>query len=798
MRAGARRAVPVWGAVLLPGLLVVAGRLPAQDAAPDRAGTALPNIVLVYADDIGWGDLSCQGATAVATPNIDRLAKGGLRFTDAYCTSATCTPSRYSLLTGEYAWRRKGTGVLTGDAGLIIEPGRTTLASVLQRAGHRTAVVGKWHLGLGAGGNDWNGELRPGPLEVGFDECFLMPATGDRVPCVYVAGHRVVGLDPKDPITVSFGERIGDQPSGRERPDLLRVLWDHGHDQSIINGISRIGWMTGGASARWVDEDMADVFVDRAVDFLRRHRQQRFFLYFASHDIHVPRLPHPRFAGSTGMGPRGDAIAQLDWCVGRILDTLAELELERDTLVVFTSDNGPVVNDGYRDEAVARLGDHRPAGPFRGGKYSIFEAGTRVPLLVRWPGRVTPGVSGAVFSQVDLLASLARLCNVPLADADAPDSLNHLDALLGGDPAGREHVVQHAGTLALRVGRHKFIAPGRGAAYHRQVDIELGNDPAPQLYDLVADPGETRNLAQQEPELTAAMAARLQALRAAGRTRPPGRLQVFVLAGQSNMVGHGRLEHLRELAADADQRPRYGHLLRDGGWVARNDVWIQFLDRRGPLTAGHGANAERFGPELQFGHRMGEHFADKVLLVKVAWGGRSLAADFRPPGAGGATGPAYVELVQRVRNVLDHPEQCWPQYGGGGCELAGLVWFQGWNDRINQAFVDEYAANLAHLIRDLRREFGVPDLPVVIGETGQGGPAERHPRALQLMAAQAAVAELPEFRGTVRLAPTRQIWQQQPSFDGGYHWFGNAANFVALGDAFADAMLALLAARGGR
>lgn len=497
----------------LAALLTVALR--AQQPSPSEP----PNVVLIYADDLGWGDVGFQGATAVATPNIDRLAGAGLRFRDAHSAAATCTPSRYALLTGEYAFRRRGTGVLPGDAKLIVAPGRTTLASVLQRAGYRTAVVGKWHLGLGDGDLDWNGKIAPGPLEVGFDECLLVPATGDRVPCVYVDGHAVRGLETTDPLLVSYAKRLGDEPSGKERPDLLRMRWAFGHDQTIVDGISRIGWMTGGAKARWRDEDMADVLTARALEFLRAHRDRRFLLWFSTHDIHVPRVPHPRFRGRTAMGPRGDAIVQFDWCVGAILDALDELHLADRTLVILTSDNGAVVGDGYEDEAVARLGEHRPSGPWRGGKYSAFEGGTRVPFVVRWLGRVKPGESGALIGQVDLLHSLAKLVGQPLAAADAPDSVDQLAALLGDQAAGRDHLVLQAGALSLREGRWKYVPPGKGAAADAATRTELGNDPADQLYDLEADPGERQNLAEKEPQRTATMRERLLALREAGRSR---------------------------------------------------------------------------------------------------------------------------------------------------------------------------------------------------------------------------------------------------------------------------------------
>jgi arylsulfatase A-like enzyme len=473
-----------------------------------------PNVILIYADDLGYGDVSAYGARRLKTPNIDRLAGEGLRFTDAHSPAATCTPSRYALLTGEYAWRKPGTGILPGNAALIIEPGRTTLASVFQRAGYATGVVGKWHLGLGPeGGPDWNAEIRPGPLDVGFDSAFIMAATGDRVPTVYVENRRVVGLDPADPIRVSYGRRIGDSPTGRANPDLLRVRPSHGHDQTIVNGISRIGYMTGGRAALWKDEDMADVFTRKAAAFIEQHRAKPFFLFFSLHDPHVPRVPHPRFVGTTPMGPRGDAIAQADWCVGEILSTLDRLELASNTLVLFTSDNGPVIDDGYRDEAVEKLGDHAPAGPFRGGKYSNFEGGTRVPFVVRWPAGVKPGVSDALISQVDLIASFAELLGSPLREPTASDSESVLPALLGKTKTGRTVLVEQAGSLAVRQNQWKYIEPGEGPRINKNTATELGNDPGPQLYDLAADQGERKNLAATHPDKLRHLQALLEEIR---------------------------------------------------------------------------------------------------------------------------------------------------------------------------------------------------------------------------------------------------------------------------------------------
>jgi arylsulfatase A-like enzyme len=486
-----------------------------------RAAQERPrNVVFIYADDLGYGDVGCYGATKVTTPNIDRLAREGVRFTNAHSPSATCTPSRYAMLTGEYAWRRQGTGVLPGDARLIIEPGRTTLASLMQRAGYQTGVVGKWHLGLGAGNVDWNQDIRPGPPDIGFDYCFLIPATGDRVPCVFVENRRVVGLDPQDPIQVSYGKPIGDEPTGRDHPELLKMHPSHGHNQTIVNGISRIGYMSGGNAARWVDEDIADTITGKAVSFIQKHRDEPFFLYFATHDIHVPRVPHPRFVGASGLGPRGDAIVQLDWSVGELLRTLDRLDLARDTLVIFSSDNGPVVDDGYKDQAVELLDGHRPAGPLRGGKYSAFDGGTRVPFIVRWPGKVRPGVSEALACQIDLPASLAALTDQQLAFDDAPDSFDVLGALLGRTNTGRDHLVEHAGTLSLIRGDWKYIEPSKGRRMNVSTNTELGNDPQPQLYDLKDDLGEKDNVATEHPRRVQEMAALLRKIRQQGRSRP--------------------------------------------------------------------------------------------------------------------------------------------------------------------------------------------------------------------------------------------------------------------------------------
>jgi arylsulfatase A-like enzyme len=287
------------------------------------SGAERPNIVFILSDDVGYGDIGCYGATLVKTPVLDQLAKDGCRFTDAHAPATTCTPTRRALLTGKYSWRQQpGSVIAPGDAPLSISPGTPTIASILKQAGYKAGVIGKWHLGLGGeGGPDWNGEIKPGPLEIGFDYCFVMPATGDRVPCVYMENHRIVGLDPADPIKVSYKAKVGDDPTGKENPDMLKLKQTHGHDNTIVNGVGRIGWMTGGKAARWRDEDMADTYTKKAIEFIEREKDGPFFLYFATHNIHVPRVPNERFKGTSKAGIRGDSIqdSTIPWARSSLL-----------------------------------------------------------------------------------------------------------------------------------------------------------------------------------------------------------------------------------------------------------------------------------------------------------------------------------------------------------------------------------------------------------------------------------------------------------------------------------------------
>lgn len=479
-----------------------------------------PNIVIFYVDDLGYGDLSSYGAIGVKTPNVDELAKNGIRFTDAHTTAATCTPSRYSLLTGEYAFRKKA-AVLKGDAPLLIDPKQATLPRMLKNAGYQTAVVGKWHLGLGNGDVDWNKSVKPGPLEIGFDYSFLLPATGDRVPSVYLENHHVMNLEKNDPLFIAYDKKIGDRPTGYENPELLRQQADNQHNKTIINGISRIGWMQGGKSAEWKDEDFHQIFVDKANNFINKNHKQPFFLFFPFHDIHVPRLPHEKFQGKSTMGPRGDAIVQMDWMTGAIINQLKTQGVYENTLIIFTSDNGAVLQDGYEDNALALVGKHKPNGPFRGGKYSAYEAGTRVPLIVHYPEKISPGVSDSLISQVDIYASLAALTEQTLNKTEAIDSENHLNAFTNSQQAAREYLLEESYTLAIRHNQWKYIEPtqNKNTWIAENKFIEGGYKNIPQLFNLAEDQGETKNLASKYPDKVTTLQNKIDLIRTKNKRR---------------------------------------------------------------------------------------------------------------------------------------------------------------------------------------------------------------------------------------------------------------------------------------
>ncbi len=484
---------------------ILAGLIFSQPDQIFATDAARPNVIIILADDLGYGDIGCYGALPehVLTPTMDRLASQGLRFTDAHAPSSVCTPSRYSLLTGEYAFRNQlADGVIAGDAPLSITPGSFTLPAMFQKNGYATAFVGKWHLGLAHGGDtiDWNGDIKPGPVEIGFDHAFFMPSTGDRVPTVLIRDHRVENLDPADPIRVNYKKKIGNEPTGKENPEEATVLLganNEGHQGTITKGVSRIGWMTGGQAARWTDAELMNRLNAEAVCFIQDNQLKPFFLYFATHDIHEPRVPATNYVGQSGCGIYGDQIMELDHAVNLVLKTLDDLKIADNTLVILSSDNGGSLTDmkAYQYGVRANLHGHRVNGVLRGGKYSVWEGGTRVPMIVRWPGHVPAGnVSPALVSLTDMEASLARLIGVKLPEKAATESVDVLDALLGKSPVGRKELLEHKSgkACALREGNWKFI-DGK-------------------LFDLSRDLSETNNLAKEQPERTKAMAARLKEL----------------------------------------------------------------------------------------------------------------------------------------------------------------------------------------------------------------------------------------------------------------------------------------------
>lgn len=470
-----------------------------------------PNIVLIYADDVGYGDIGVYGSELIATPHLDQLAEEGARFTSAYAMASTCTPSRYSLISGKYSFRHPDAIVLPSDAPMLIKPGEVNMAQMLKSEGYRTGVIGKWHMGLGDGNIDWNTDITPSPLDIGFDVSFIIPSTNDRVPTVWVEGNSVYNWSADDdPLRVSFISQVGDLPTGESHPEKLIYPTDAYHSGTIVNEISRIGWQDGGQSAWWSDQNMGMDILERSRSFIEESSNEPFFLFMSMHQNHVPRVPHPKFEGASATGLRGDHIVELDYIVGQVVETLDSLGIREETLIIFTSDNGPVFQDSYYDGAIEMAQGHKANGPFRGGKYHVYEGGTRMPTITNWPGVITPGeVSDVVMSQVDLLASLAALVGVEIPAEKGLDSQNHISAWLGENVDDREYVIQVGREMrAIRKGDWKVILAGetphwigpRHNEYPNPISTPLPPSDKHSLFNLIDDPGESVNLVDEYPE----------------------------------------------------------------------------------------------------------------------------------------------------------------------------------------------------------------------------------------------------------------------------------------------------------
>ncbi len=479
------------------------------------AGAERPNIIIINADDLGYGDVGVYGATKVRTPNIDRLAKQGMTFTDAHSASAVCSPSRYALLTGEYPFRADFWLPVFATSPLTIDTSKTTIASVLKENGYSTAVIGKWHLGFGVSDPvDWNGKLAPGPLELGFDYYFGVPVLNSHPPFVYVENHRVLGLSKDDPLV------YGDAAVTREI--------DEKFDYDVIGG---------GLAAHQLYEDrkVGTLLTETAIGWMRARGSQPFFLYFSTTNIHHPFTPAPQFIGTSRAGAYGDFIHELDWMIGEVLAFLDEAGLAESTLIFFTSDNGAMFNRGGQ---TAFETGHRMNGDLLGVKFGAWEGGHRVPLIARWPGHIKAGAkSAALVANVDFAATLADLLDHPLTGSEAPDSVSFLPVLNGIADAGRDQLVVSAARrdfLAIRKGRwvyidgqgeggfggtrlgqHTFAGPAAASFMGKEnsdvIDghIREGAPPA-QLYDLKSDPGQTVNLYNERPDIVIMMQELLQ------------------------------------------------------------------------------------------------------------------------------------------------------------------------------------------------------------------------------------------------------------------------------------------------
>ncbi len=499
-------------------------------AALHAADAPKPNIILIFADDLGYGDLSCYGATKVKTPNIDRLAREGRRFTDAHSASAVCTPSRYGLLTGQYPFRAAGGRGIWGPAPvtspLLIDTEMLTVADVLKSRGYDTAVFGKWHLGFGNGKNEWKEPLRPGPQDLGFDYYFGMPVVNSAPPYVYVENDHIVGSDPADPLVLV-------EKGGKETTPITPIPKEAGNrSPNAFSGAVA-------AHRLFNDYEVGTKLTEKATGWIKSRNGNPFFAFFATTHVHHPFTPAKRFQGTSQAGLYGDFVHELDWIVGEVRKSLEDAGIADNTLILFTSDNGGMFNHGGRH--AAELG-HKINGDLLGSKFGVWEGGHRVPFIAWWPGKIPPGtVSNQLLSSVDLMATVAAIVDRELSDAERRDSINMLPALTGNPekPLRTELVAcpNKPSHMSLRKGKWMYIPaqsdggftgskPDQhawgGAAVTQLVgtpnsDIENGKikpgAPPAQLYDLEADRNQTTNLYNEKPEVVAEMAALLKSYR---------------------------------------------------------------------------------------------------------------------------------------------------------------------------------------------------------------------------------------------------------------------------------------------
>ncbi len=464
---------------------------------PKTARSEHPNIVLIYADDLGYGDLSCYGATKIDTPHIDRLAKEGRLFTDAHSTSAVCTPSRYALMTGEYPFRINNYGPVFCHDKLIIDTKQTTLASLLKRKGYATGGVGKWHLGFGRKRlPDWNQDLKPGPLELGFDYFYGIPVVNSHSPFVYMENHRVLGLKADDPLVYKKGGKTHAKPYPEKNYANPRML-------NVVGGKA--------AHELYVDEESAEHLTGKALQWMNEQKEP-FFLYYASHNIHHPFTPHPYFQGKSECGLYGDFVEELDWSVGQILAALEKFGVADNTLVIFTSDNGGMFNAGGR--RAIDMG-HAPNGKLKGQKFDAWEAGHRVPFLVRWPGKTAAETTSDEFiANLDMLATFAAITDQKLAKGQGIDSLNALPLLTETDAksARTEIVIQPHKKQYTSIRKDGWVyIPGPGSGGMTRISKEqLAKMEQQQLYNLNEDPYQEHNLINEYPEKAEAMQQALQ------------------------------------------------------------------------------------------------------------------------------------------------------------------------------------------------------------------------------------------------------------------------------------------------